>query len=58
MVVYILYTQGVSRGVGGNLPIGGDSPMPHRESLSGGCRAGFTLERCSQVAAFAIRSVD
>ena len=27
------------------------------ESLSGGCRAGLTLERCSQLAAFAIRPV-
>ena len=25
------------------------------EGLSGGCRAGLTLERCSQLAAFAIR---
>ena len=27
------------------------------EGLSGGCRAGLTLERCSQLAAFAIRPV-
>ena len=27
------------------------------EGLSGGCRAGLTLERCSQLAAFVIRPV-
>ena len=27
------------------------------EGISGGCRAGFNLERCSQLAAFAIQPV-
>ena len=31
--------------------------MTIREGLSGGCRAGLTLERCSQLAVFAIQPV-
>ena len=32
-------------------------PPRYRESLSGGCRAGLTPERCSQLTVFAIQLV-